>query len=132
VSGGSSPSFAWGAKNISSDNTKTNDTKTCPYFVQYLKQGDRDGKKGINEIKKMQTFLNEQLGIKLPISGTFGLQTKKAVEQYQVKYADKVLAPWNFSKPTGRWYQSTRNLANSHVGCNEGEIILDNGKKVNN
>lgn len=130
--GGSSALFAWNVKNTSSDNTKADSPKTCPYFVQYLKQGDRDGKKGIVEVKKIQEFLNEKMGTSLPTTGIFGPLTKKAVEQYQTKYADNVLLPWNLSKPTGRWYQSTRNLANSHVGCAEGEIVLDNGKKINN
>lgn len=134
--GGVLSTLGWNTVNSSAPNANTTelikDKKSCPHFTQYMRYGDRDGKRGISEVKKMQEFLNTHLGTKLPVSGTFGLQTKKAVEQYQKKYADKVLTPWNLSKPTGRWYQSTRNLANSHVGCNEGEVFLDNGNKVNN
>ncbi len=134
--GGMIAVLGWNIVNSSTLNSNAaeliKDQKSCPYFTQYMRYGDRDGKNGIFEVKKMQEFLNEHLGIKLPISGVFGPQTKKAVEQYQNKYADKVLIPWKLSKPTGHWYQSTRNLANYHAGCSEGETKLDNGNVVKN
>lgn len=102
-------------------------TYGCPYFDQYSMRGDTGG-----QISRIQNFLNIFTGSKLVENGIFDNPTYAAVQKYQVLYQDQVLTPWGLSHPTGRWYQSTRNLANSAVGCPEGETLLDNGNKVNN
>jgi hypothetical protein len=105
---------------------------SCPVFTQYLKKGMKDNVNGITEVSKMQKFLNEKTGSLLTINGIFDTKTFSAVKKYQQKNFDKILAPWGLKKPTGRWYQSTRNLANYHAGCSEGETKLDNGNIVKN
>jgi uncharacterized repeat protein (TIGR01451 family) len=46
------------------------------------------------EVEKLQVFLNQNLGIHLPITGYYGPQTVAAVDQFQVKYHIEVLRPW--------------------------------------
>ena len=53
------------------------------------------------EVKKLQTFLNMNLGTHLPITGYYGNRTIAAVNQFQVKYHIEVLQPWlNYGLPT--------------------------------
>jgi uncharacterized repeat protein (TIGR01451 family) len=66
----------------------------------------------IAEVKKLQQFLNQNLGINLPITGYFGPMTEAAVNQFQQKYAANVLTPWGIDAPTGFVYLTTRRWIN--------------------
>ena len=59
------------------------------YLSGYLKKGMSNA-----EVKKLQTFLNQNLGLTLPVTGVFGPLTFDAVKAFQVKYADDILKPW--------------------------------------
>jgi hypothetical protein len=82
----------------------------------YLDQYIHPIRKNLNdpaEVEKLQTFLNENLGTDLPITGYYGSQTIAAVNQFQVKYHSEILLPWTqlglptqFT-PTDYVYQST-------------------------
>ena len=114
--------------------------KTCSYFTQHMRKGDRDGKVGqekqeagvsttINEISFLQQVLNA-LGYNAgPVDGIFGTITHNAVSSFQKAHYSTVLKPWNLSGPTGRFYQSTEVRLNEVLGCPD-EVILDNGKFV--
>lgn len=104
--------------------------KCIPYFTQYLIKGDRDGSKGITEVNKIQKFLNQYLGISIPIDGAFDSLTDSAVKSFQGKYVPNIIIPWEISGPTGWWYQSTRSYANYLTGCSEGVVRLDNGVRI--
>jgi hypothetical protein len=88
---------------------------TCsPLLTDYLKFGWKNNE---DQVKKLQQFLNDHLGISLPISGFFGPATFNAVKQFQTKYGNDVLIPWvglpasgisGQNTPTGYVYQTTR------------------------
>ena len=67
-----------------------------------------------SEVVKLQTFLNENLGANLPVTGVYGQADFNAVTQFQTKYSSQVLAPWvplglpSNMTPTGFVYQTTR------------------------
>ena len=69
-------------------------------------------------MKKLQQFLNEEVAAGLPITGFYGPMTRAAVNKFQLKYADKVLAPWvsyglpSATTPTGNVYKTTRAMIN--------------------
>jgi len=106
--------------------------RSCPYFKSYLKEGDEN-----IEAVMIQDFLNI---IFAPISGypTNGLElskefngkTKTTVKDFQTVYKEIVLKPWGLTSATGWWYKTTRHAANKLMNCAEGEIVLDNGAKV--
>lgn len=88
---------------------------TCgPLLTQYLNIAwDNDE----SEVTKLQQFLNEHLGLTLPVTGLFGPATLEAVKQFQTQYASSVLHPWigfpgsgidGDNDPTGFVYQTTR------------------------
>jgi uncharacterized repeat protein (TIGR01451 family) len=70
------------------------------------------------QVKKLQTFLNQNLGIDLPVTGYYGSSTIAAVDQFQVKYHNEVLSPWvslglpTQYTPTNYVYQSTQRWIN--------------------
>ncbi len=70
------------------------------------------------QVKKLQTFLNMNLGLNLPVTGVYNAATIAAVNQFQVKYHIEVLAPWlplglptQFT-PTSYVYQTTQRWIN--------------------
>lgn len=90
---------------------------TCsPYLTQYIKYGNKNNNK--EEVKKLQEFLNENLGLNLTIDGNYGLKTYNAVKAFQVKYSKEILDPWFFTTPekakegTGYVYKTTQRWIN--------------------
>lgn len=69
------------------------------------------------QVKLLQTFLNEHLNLSLVVDGVYGKSTRDAVKAFQVKYAEEVLIPW---KPfglkdetgTGNVYKTTKRKIN--------------------
>ena len=129
-SGGFAPSFGGGAvlgastegkvlgASIDKDATSTASSTastTCVLFKTFMKKGSKNNKA---EVIKLQGFLNSQLGIKLPLTGTFGSLTEKAVKDFQTKNSDLILAPWvkigvmNSPISTGYFFKTTQYVAN--------------------
>ncbi|HRH24199.1 MAG TPA: DUF642 domain-containing protein, partial [Candidatus Paceibacterota bacterium] len=88
---------------------------TCgPLLTDYLKMGWANSP---DEVTKLQQFLNDQLGVTLPLSGFFGPMTFDAVKAFQLAHAKDILIPWvglpgsgitGENTPTGFVYQTTR------------------------
>lgn len=69
------------------------------------------------EVKKLQTFLNGELGLTLEVDGVFGEETRDAVNAFQLKYEGEVLKPWGpFGLPektaTGYVFKTTQRWIN--------------------
>jgi hypothetical protein len=85
------------------------------YLNDYIKLGKQND---VTEVKKLQVFLNSNLGINLPVTGYYGPLTYKAVEDFQVKYNNSVLSPWvpygltSDTTPTGYVYKTTQRWIN--------------------
>ena len=80
-----------------------------------LKAYMRIGKKNDStEVTKLQNFLNDNLGLKVPVTGYFGTRTESAVKAFQLEYSSDILGPWvkaglypNMNIPTGYVYKTT-------------------------
>jgi hypothetical protein len=85
------------------------------YLNDFLKMGKKNNPE---QVKKLQMFLNKYMGANLPVTGYFGPMTKKAVEDFQLKYWQAVLSPWvkyglpNGQTPTGYVYKTTQYMIN--------------------
>lgn len=81
-----------------------------PYLTSYMFFGRQNDPA---EVRKLQTFLNEHLGLSLPVTGYYGPLTRNAVKQFQRKYADEILKPWRDAgypasvEGTGHVYKTT-------------------------
>ncbi len=107
-----------------SDNQEVviDDEKCNVPFNTYHKKGTYSP-----EIKRIQNFLNQHLERSLILDGINGGNTTQAIKDFQEKYREEILDPWNLKEPTGYWYQSTRYQANKILGCPEIPLTLDNG-----
>ncbi len=74
----------------------------------------RKAKNDADDVKKLQQFLNETLGLKIPLTGNYGLMTESAVKQFQLAHSDAVLKPWvayglkDDKTATGNVYKMTK------------------------
>lgn len=83
---------------------------TCQdYLTEYIRYGADNNKE---EVKKLQTFLNEYEGEQLPVTGFYGEMTLSAVNRLQRKYAEEILTPWGITEPTGYVYITTQRFIN--------------------
>lgn len=95
--------------------TSTPPASCTESITGYLRMGSANDPE---QVKKLQTFLNKELGLRLPITGVFGLMTEKAVRDFQLKYANEILKPWvihglpNETTPTGYVYKTTKRWIN--------------------
>jgi hypothetical protein len=91
----------------------------CTAYVNtYMKKGKKNN---AEEVKLLQSFLNEEIGAGLPITGFFGNLTHSAVKKFQVKHKKDILQPWidagfggmDFgNKGTGYVYKTTKRAIN--------------------
>ena len=86
-------------------------TACNPYLLKFIKLGANNDPE---EVKKLESFLNEYLGVNLPINGIYEEVDYNAVKQFQLFMKDDVLAPWvlvgclpSDITPTGYVYRTT-------------------------
>jgi hypothetical protein len=93
-------------------------TATCaagPYLTAFLGRGKANP---ADQVTKLQEFLNQHLGLTIPVNGVFGPQTLAGVNQFQLKHSVDVLTPWGITVPTGIVYQTTLRKINM-IACPE-------------
>ena len=78
-------------------------------FKTYMKKGNKNN---VAEVKKLQSYLNRYLNLKIPNTGFFGNMTSNGVKAFQLKYQDTILAPWGITKATGYFYKTTQRQMN--------------------
>lgn len=79
------------------------------YLSEYLGLGkDNDSA----EVEKLQTFLVDNEGATLAVTGVFDENTKSAVLAFQEKYREDILTPWGITEPTGYVYVTTKHKIN--------------------
>ncbi len=82
------------------------------YVDEYLRVGYKND---VETVKKVQQFLNNEMGSGLEVNGIYGTDTEAAVSAFQLKYADKILAPWGLTAPTGIFYLTTQTEVNNII-----------------
>ena len=100
---------------------------SCKILTTYIKIGQNNN---VDDVKFLQSFLNTELGINLPVTGFYGALTLKAVNDFQLKYSDDVLKPWidlglhsSEEIATGYVYKTTQHTINTMV-CPELKIPM--------
>jgi|GEM_PF-5814224 len=85
---------------------------TDPYITTNLAFGWANS---VEQVTRLQSFLNRTIGAGLPVTGFFGELTRQAVMNFQTKYASDILAPWGISNATGMVYHTTKKKINELV-----------------
>ncbi len=63
----------------------------APFIKTYIKFGAANN---TDDVMRLQTFLNKELGLNLTVNGFYGPETLEAVKKFQSLHADEILAPW--------------------------------------
>jgi hypothetical protein len=87
------------------------------YITTFIKLGNSND---AADVTRLQTFLNENMGSTLPVTGFFGNLTMNVLKSFQVKYKDEVLTPWasygltpdEATNGTGYVYKTTQRWIN--------------------
>ncbi len=87
------------------------------YIKDYLKYGKKNNPE---EVKKLQSFLNETMSGTLKVTGFFGKLTQNLVKQFQSKYHDEIIKPWkdagykgkDLEQGSGYVYKTTKRKIN--------------------
>ncbi len=83
---------------------------TCDhYLTEYIRYGANNNPE---QVKKLQSFLNEHEGESIPVTGFYGEITLAAVNRLQTKHASEILTPWGITEPTGYVYITTQRFIN--------------------
>ena len=97
-------------------------TVCVPYLLEYIKLGANNNSL---EVMKLESFLNEYLGINLPINGIYEEADYNAVMEFQLRLKNDILAPWaavnclpSENIPTGYVYRTTK-WAINNIFCPE-------------
>ncbi len=94
---------------------ESTDTYCEEYLKSYIELG---AKNNPEEVKKLQMFLNEHLGLNLTVDGVYGKDSYEAVKAFQTKYLNDVLTPWvnigrkGVADGTGYVYKTTKRWIN--------------------
>jgi peptidoglycan hydrolase-like protein with peptidoglycan-binding domain len=98
-----------------------------PYLRDYLKMGKKNDPE---QVKLLQTLLNEQMDAHLPVTGFFGSLTKKWVKAFQKTHHAEIIKPWidagykgNIGDGTGYVYKTTKRAINM-LKCAEAAIPM--------
>ena len=62
----------------------------------------------IEDVVRLQLFLNQSEGENLLVDGVFGKLTEAAVHRYQQKHPEDILSPWGIDYSTGYVYILTK------------------------
>lgn len=101
------------------------DATSCRDSAPYLTKFAREGyKNDVDTVKKLQNFLNLQLGVNLKVDGIFGPMTTAALKSFQLLHKKEMLEPWGIEQPTGILYITTLNAINKII-CSDLDARLE-------
>ncbi len=82
----------------------TENGSTCSTRVTFSSPIDITIENNINDVKKLEVFLNTYEGEKLPVNGIYEKVDVEAVKRWQLKYKTFILDPMRLKQPTGTIY----------------------------
>ncbi len=106
---GDSSSGGGGGSKKRSNGEVLGDATCSEYLTAYLRMGREND---AEQVRRLQFVLKEMEGFEVEINGVFDAATLAAVNAFQVRYADDILAPWGITAPTGYTYITTRKKVN--------------------
>ncbi len=99
------------------------DAECGPYLLEYLRYCSPDNNP--SEVEKLQIFLRYFEGFDIPISRIYDEATHRAVQEFQLRYADDILEPWGITEPTDYVFITTTIKINKLFCGDQSPTILD-------
>jgi uncharacterized repeat protein (TIGR01451 family) len=94
----------------------------APYLTTYMRfDTDNDPE----EVRKLQQFLNDELGRSIEVSGIFDQATEQAVRDFQLVHREEVLIPWGLERDSGFVYYTTQKKINEIMCGGRQTFALD-------
>jgi len=91
-------------------------TGPCPLITASILK--LNGSNDSVNVSNLQFFLKNIEKIDVDVTGIFDVKTESAVSEFQIKYKDSVLAPWDATKPSGIAYITTIKKINE-ISCKQ-------------
>ena len=91
-------------------NTSSGSSACTPLLTAFMRPGAHND---LSQVKILQTFLNTNLSLSIPLTGYFGPITTLAVKVFQLKYSDDILVPAGLNSPTGFVLKLTQSKINA-------------------
>ncbi len=115
--GGNPPGEVLGAATTAPDLPLPAACLAHPYLRDYLKMGKKNDPE---QVKLLQSFLNDKMGANLPVNGYFGPLTRMWVKKFQKAHMAEILQPWidagfdvaGLKDGTGYVYKTTKRFIN--------------------
>ena len=98
----------------------------CNYLESYLSVYRNND---VDQMLRLQTFLKEQEGFDVKLSGIFDSSTMIAVRKFQIRYSEDILKPWELARPTGNVSITTRHKIND-LSCGITTPLSDTEKEI--
>lgn len=115
-------------KNNKQDVAENLDTNgKCIPIKGFYKIGDKN-----QEIKEIRKSINKRMGTNLPINDKFDKELFTALKDWQEKYRDIVLDPWEMEGPSGYFYKTSNWSMNYQNGCSVPKFVLEKYKNNQN
>lgn len=103
------------------DNLDVNEK--CIPIKGFYKLGDKN-----IEIKEIRKSINKRMGTDLPITDKFDKELFNTLKDWQEKYRDTVLDPWEMESPSGYFYKTSNWSMNFQSGCPVPKFVLEKYK----
>ena len=97
------------------------------YLLEYIKLNADNNSV---EVEKLERFLNEFEGENLPVNGIYEQADFNAVSEFQEKYSEEILSPWNYGKATGYVYITTKKKINELYSQKEFPLTAEEEKEI--
>lgn len=107
--GGGSVSTSAATSSASSETSLPVVASCDMYLTAFIKPGIKNDEE---QVKRLQSLLNESEGAAITVSGSYDAATIAAVHAFQTKYSGDILKPWGATKSTGFVYLTTRKKVN--------------------
>ncbi len=83
-----------------------------PMLSGFMRKAKMGMDNNVDDVMKLQQFLNDKVQANLPVTGEFGPLTDAAVKKFQESYLEHILSPWGIDKGTGFVYLTTQRWIN--------------------
>lgn len=102
------------SNSVGQGNTTQFGANCSQYLTSFIRPGARND---AEQVKRLQYVLGTLEHLTVGTAGVYDAQTIAATKAFQLRYANRILAPWGLTQPTGNVFLTTRRVVNE-IYCN--------------